>query len=92
MQSKAGREVDKSSQIQNIAVWKELTGMTVEGEQETLPPYGSKEGLAGVGYGVSFPAGIQCPCLSRGWAVCNTVGISSSGTLAFHEERSPTAA
>lgn len=26
MQSKAGREVDKSPQIQNIAVWKELTG------------------------------------------------------------------
>lgn len=26
MHGKAGREVDKSSQIQNIAVWKELTG------------------------------------------------------------------
>lgn len=26
MQSKAGREVEKSPQIQNIAVWKELTG------------------------------------------------------------------
>lgn len=49
MKSKAGREVDKNSQIQNIAVAGADSRMTVQGKQETLPPYDSKARLAGLG-------------------------------------------